>query len=83
MEKSQDLHLFDRKLLKVTGVKTVSEFDEKSVVLELEAGTLVVSGSGMTVSRLDVESGEVEISGTVSGMNYRGAKENLFKRLWK
>ena len=74
MTKSQEIHLTDRKLLKVSGVQSVVEFDDKNVVLQLEETTLVISGAGMSVSKLDVASGDVEVSGTINAMTYRGAK---------
>ena len=83
MEQSQDVHLFGRKLLRVSGVRTVSEFDDKSVVLALDQGSMAVSGKGLSVSKLDVASGEVEVAGTVDAIVYRGQKESFIKRLFK
>ena len=48
--RKQDLTLLDRKLLKVTGVTAVNEFDDKNVILKLADGNLLVQGTGMTVS---------------------------------
>ncbi len=79
----QDLTLTDRRLLKVTGVEAVNEFDDKNVILKLADGSLLVQGTGMTVSKLNVDSGEVEIEGLVSLIRYQNKKENLLKRILK
>lgn len=81
--RKQDLTLLDRKLLKVTGVTAVNEFDDKNVNLKLADGNLLVQGTGMTVSKLNVDSGEVEIEGLVSLIRYQNKKENLLKRILK
>ncbi len=81
--RKQDLTLLDRKLLKVTGVAAVNEFDDKNVILKLADGNLLVQGTGMTVSKLNVDSGEVEIEGLVSLIRYQNKKENLLKRILK
>ncbi len=81
--RKQDLTLLDRKLLKVTGVTAVNEFDDKNVILKLADGNLLVQGTGMTVSKLNVDSGEVEIEGLVSLIRYQNKKENLLKRILK
>ena len=82
-QRKQDLTLLDRRLLKVTGVAAVNEFDDKNVVLKLAEGSLLVQGAGMSVSKLNVDSGEVEISGLVSLIKYQDKKESLLKRMLK
>ena len=61
----------------------VNEFDDKNVILKLADGNLLVQGTGMTVSKLNVDSGEVEIEGLVSLIRYQNKKENLLKRILK
>lgn len=71
------------RILTVTGVKEVISFDELSVLLVTECGQLTIEGEGLHISRLDLEHGEADLDGTVSGLFYTKAKERgggLFRR---
>ncbi len=83
------LSLTDRKKGAVTGVKDVLSFDEKEISLVTEAGTLVVKGEGLHVTRLDLEKQEVDLAGRVDSLTYsqgiskaKGG-EGMLKRLFQ
>ncbi len=77
----------DRKAGNVTGVTDVLSFDENSVVLQTEQGTLTVKGRDLHIGRLMLDQGEVEMEGCMDSLTYSGAspakKGSLARRLFR
>lgn len=57
-------------MLALTGVTDTVSFDEAAAVLETSRGTLVVRGSELHVEQLNLEAGEVRISGQIDSLTY-------------
>jgi sporulation protein YabP len=81
------ISLQNRRQLTLTGVKEVSAFDELEIILETEAGGLLVKGKGLAVKTLTLDIGLLEIEGMVDGIIYSKnaaskSKEPLVKRLF-
>ena len=66
------LTLTDRTKLCVGGVKNVISYYDEAVSLELYSCNLEVDGRELNITRLELDKGEVEISGFVTGLNYTG-----------
>ncbi len=66
-----------------TGVKEVKEFTDTYISCNLESGGLYVEGRGLNVVGLDVTSGVLEVTGTVTSVRYGSGKESLLKRLFR
>lgn len=64
------LSLEGRNKLAVTGVTDVLNFDEAAAVLDTSRGTLIIRGSGLHVEQLDLDSGQVRLSGEVNSLVY-------------
>lgn len=62
--------LKSRRQLDVQGVVSVISFDEGVMVLETDAGPLVIRGEGMHVLALDVQSGTMTVEGLIHSMEY-------------
>jgi sporulation protein YabP len=83
------LVLNDRSTMNLSGVKDVISFDVSQVLLETEAGMLMIKGEDLHVSRLMLEEGEVDVEGRVDSLvysevtSYAKKAENLFGRLFK
>lgn len=75
-----DLRLEGRNKLSLTGVTDVESFDETAAVLETAMGTLVVRGSGLHVEQLNLEAGQLKLSGEVDSLGYeqRAAGQGSF-----
>ena len=64
-------------------------FDESQVVMDTDLGLLTLKGKELHVSRLSVEKGEVDVTGTVDSMvyssneAYRKAGQSFLVRLFK
>lgn len=87
--KQHKITMTNRQICLITGVKDVLSFDVKEVILETEQGMLTIKGEDLHVSRLSLDSGEVDIDGKVdsftysdvSGMSHKG--ESLFAKLFR
>lgn len=68
------LTLHERQQLTVTGVSEVISFDENTVVLTTDMGTLVIAGDQLQLKNLSTEGGQVAVEGTVAAMSYEELK---------
>lgn len=64
------LMLEDRRNLAVTAVSEVVSFDEDTIVLRTELGTLVVQGRGLQLKQLTLEGGSVVVEGQIDSLVY-------------
>lgn len=67
---SHKLSFTDRRQGMITGVLDVLSFDERLVVLQSQCGVLTLKGEEMHVKQLDLEKGELEMTGRVDQMTY-------------
>ncbi len=56
----------------LTGVTDVERFDENEVVLQTQGGRLVLTGSNLHVSSLQLEEGRLLVDGSIDGVVYDG-----------
>jgi sporulation protein YabP len=78
------LRLDGRERLGITGVTSLSSFDDTEVILQTEQGRLVITGDGLNVGQLDIESGSITVSGLVISMVYEeSSASGLWARLFK
>ena len=82
MGKNHTLMLDNRRQLVLTGAVEVNGFNEETVSVKTTAGTLIVKGSGLHVDKLNLETGDVTVSGTVNSLQYIGT-DNSRSRLSK
>lgn len=59
-----------RSRMMITGVTAVNNFDEQSVSLDTSMGELMIKGSELKVDKLNVESGELNVKGSILGLVY-------------
>lgn len=69
------LTLNERNTLTMTGVSEVVSFDETSVVLHTNLGTLEVLGQELKLKNLSPEGGQVTIHGQISVLSYEEPRE--------
>lgn len=79
------LALTNQSSLSLTGVEKVIEASEKQLILEVAGTMLIVDGNNMSVQKLDIENGLLEIKGYVNALKYQNKKEkiNFIKRIFK
>lgn len=85
--RAHSVHLDNRELLSVTGVRDVASFNECEVALLTDAGALTVEGTGLHITRLDLDDGQVVVEGEVSALVYEDdipeKKGSLLKRMFR
>lgn len=75
-EYKQELHLYDRSLLKLNGVKHVDSFDAAAgVYLTTNMGDLAVEGEDLHIAHLDLDAGEIVVRGQIKSLEYREPKD--------
>ena len=83
-----NLFLENRKKLSLTGVMEVIAFDEERILLNTKLGALTIKGTNLKMNKLDVQNGEVIISGDMYYLVYsekqaKKEKDSLVKRLFQ
>ena len=86
--KSSSLSLENRKKLLLSGVEEIVSFQDEKISLNTVLGNLTIKGSNLKMSKLDVQSGEVIVSGVISSMIYNEKNikvtiESIVKKLFK
>ena len=71
-EKPYGLTMDRREKAVLTGVTDVERFDENEVVLHTHGGRLILTGTGLHVSSLQLEEGRLLVDGTIDGAVYDG-----------
>ena len=77
--------LEDRKKLVLNGATKMISSTTSQAVVEMSGSCLVVSGSNIEVTKLDLENKEVVFSGNINALKYiqKSEKGNFLKRLFK
>lgn len=63
-----NLVLQDRRILSFDGVLDVISFDENGAILKVNGGMLVIDGTDLHVTKLDIDGGSIGIEGKISGL---------------
>ena len=83
---TQDIRLYMREKLDVSGVVDVIRFDDLCVVLQTRCGELTIDGKNIKISVLDTEKGVVSLDGTIGAMYYsddnKKEKRGFFGKLF-
>jgi len=64
------LHMEEREKIHIGGVLEVLSFDEECVMMETACGLLLLKGTGLHMGKLDLDSGDVTVDGTVDSITY-------------
>lgn len=60
----------DREKVEIDGVSDVLAFDEQEIVLETDRGMLVITGEDIHVNQLNLNSGRVQLDGSIDNISY-------------
>ena len=86
LHKNHSIILEDRKQMTLTGVRDVAAFDELKIRLDTVLGELTVKGSELHIDDFSVETGELNLKGTVDSLQYAESRQpegGFFSRLFK
>ncbi len=84
--RSHTIHIDNRELISVTGVKDVASFNEQEVELVTEAGELRVEGNELRITKLSLDEGQVIVEGEIIALQYEDApaeRGSLFSRMFR
>ena len=66
----QNIILENREKLSVSGVLDVLSFDDQIVIVETELGLLTIKGENLKINKLNIDTSEVTLDGTISSLIY-------------
>lgn len=84
VKSSHSLLLDNRNTLNLSGVTDVAGFDEQTVNLSTECGVLIIKGDNLHINKLNLDSKDVCIDGTINSLQYintthKSIKSKLFR----
>lgn len=74
MQLPHRLILNERQQLSMTGVSEVASFDDTTVVLHTQLGTLVIQGQNLQLKTLSPDGGQVNVEGKIAGLHYEESR---------
>ena len=82
---SEKIIIQDRNMIEITGATRVVASTAKEAVVELENGTVILSGNNLEVTKLDLDNHEVKFSGIITDLKFSDKREEvgLLKRIFK
>ena len=69
-ETAHHVILEGREELSVSGVEEVESFDENTIVMVTNKGTLVVRGEDLHIEKLSLDGGDLRVEGLVESLTY-------------
>ncbi len=87
-EKKSFLTIESRKKLSLNGVVEVISFNEKLIILNTSFGVLTIKGENLKMTKLDVQNGDVIMTGVINSLGYAGSEQknnndSIIARLFK
>lgn len=84
--RSHSIHIDNRRLMSVTGVKHVDSFNEYEITLMTDAGDLRIEGNDLHISKLNLDDGQVVLEGEIIALEYADEEQprgSIFSRMFK
>ena len=72
LNRRHTLTLEGRRCAKLSGVIAVSCFHDQEVVLETDEGEVALLGEGLHIEQLNLEDGQLDVTGEIAGVEYNG-----------
>lgn len=87
--KKHNLEIIKRQSCHITGVVDVKEFEPQEIIIVLEDSILSLKGTDLHVDNLNIDQGELQLSGKVGSLQYTNKSsfkkkgEGLLKRMFQ
>jgi sporulation protein YabP len=80
--KKHTLMLENRELLELSGINDVTAFNEEEIIAVCDFGDLMIKGTSLHVEVLDLQTGELKITGKIIALVYNEKTQvkSLFRR---
>ncbi|CAB1130107.1 conserved protein of unknown function [Candidatus Hydrogenisulfobacillus filiaventi] len=82
-KRPHQLRLVSRQLLEIDGVTHVDSFDDDTIVLATEMGTLAIHGHNLRIQHLDLEHGTFQAAGEFNGLDYSQRRQGKPRTGWQ
>ena len=76
--KLQNVILENREKITISGINEVKNFDEDVINLSTQLGELTIKGENLHITKMDVDSGDIMISGNIFGLVYNDSVKSSF-----
>ena len=75
----------DRQQTLISGVEKIFEASETKMLMRVAGSNMIMLGQQLSISKLDVDAGMLEVNGRVDELKYTEIKEktNLIKKIFK
>lgn len=88
MDGAQDVCLFSRKRMELTGIEEVESFTEEQILLASPLGMIAIDGHGLKIESFSMGAGELKLNGEIDSFYYyskksSGEKAGVFAKLFK
>ncbi len=84
--RSHSIHIENRELVSITGVKDVGSFNETEIILMTDGGGLTVEGNDLHITKLNLDDGQIIVEGQLIALEYDDMpvqKGSLFSRMFR
>jgi sporulation protein YabP len=81
--------LKNRKILEIKGIKKIESLNPDEFYMNTSLGNLVVRGEGLEMQQVDIDKGDLWISGTIYSLEYiedhkqNKTKQSIFGKIFK
>lgn len=83
-EMAHHIILEEREQLSISGVEEVESFDESSIVMRTQNGSLIIHGSDLHIEKLSLDGGDLLVQGEVDALTYEEEESSsFFSRLFR
>ena len=78
--RTHTLTMEGRERARLTGVAAVCCFNDREIVLETSEGEIALLGEGLHIEQLNLEEGQLDVTGEIAGVEYNGPVKQKEKR---
>lgn len=82
-KKPHQVQLRERRNLAIDGVSHVDSFDDDTIVLATDMGTLTIRGHNLRIQHLDLEEGQFVAEGEFDSLSYTQSREAKARQGWQ
>ncbi|GHV40336.1 hypothetical protein FACS189490_05310 [Clostridia bacterium] len=78
--------LENRERLSLTGITEVLSFDENTVAAATDRENIIIKGEGLKIGAVNVNSGQLDVTGTINSVAYDSSKgfgKNILGKIFK
>ncbi len=79
----QNVYMYNRKRLEMTGIDDVESFNENEIVVRYQEGAISLEGTDMKVELFSSETKRLTVTGVISCIEYFGASLKGKNKSWR